>query len=512
MIKLVLALAVAAAVPAAAQTASPAAAPTQRTVPDATPQGTWLIEDVTVIPVDTDEVLAHRSVLVRDGRIAAITAASRPPRAAGATRIDGRGKYLVPGFVDAHVHIATEGALRDSKNPALANLDMGSQHAYDQQVLLTFLKAGVTGAANLGGGPRSDEDLLWLRDEVAAGRLSGPTLYVGKRINGPRAEVAKERTTPPPASRVESPTTAADGIAAVRAARERGYDFIKPYQFLNRETYQAIVEEARRQNFITTGHLPELGCAVCADRAFAFDHPLTNIAHTEELARYGRESDFAPADIDALASLVADRKISVTPTLVTLKTIVHMYVNRDVPTVPDAWRALVDPMTRRDWVLPHNRYLTQAFRDQDGADTFPAGYDFARVLTRQLWKRGVPLTVGTDAPLPGLVFGESVHREMIELRGVGLPPIEVLRAASINAHRLFDPSNGTGAVREGERANLVLLDANPLSDIHNVSQVAGVFAQGRWLTSAQIDARLAQLGASDDELSQRIEAASAPAK
>ena len=468
--------------------------------------GTWLVSDVTVIPADTDEVLPHRSVLIRDGRIVRILAPGAKAKAHGATTIDGRGKYLVPGFVDAHVHLANEGAIRDSKDPRISTLDLGSAHRYDRQVMLGLLKAGVTGAANLGGGARSDEDLLWLREEIAAGRIAGPQLYVGKRINGPRAAVAVQPAATVPASKPEAPTTAADGAAAVRQARERGYDFIKPYQFLNRETYRAVVDEAGRQGMITSGHLPELGCASCADRAFAFAHPMDNIAHSEELTRYARiGSDLAPRDLDVLADAVAERKIAVTPTLVTLKTIVGMYVQRAVPPVPGDWAARVDPVTRIDWAPPANRYLSQAFRDQDGADTFSAGYDFARVLTRQLWKRGVPLTVGTDASLPGLVFGVSVQQEMIELREIGMRPIEVLRAASINAHRLFDPKGGSGAVREGERANLVLLDADPLADLHNVAKIAGVFAQGRWLPMAEIDRRLDEGRAFEQALSRQIQ-------
>jgi imidazolonepropionase-like amidohydrolase len=81
---------------------------------------------------------------------------------------------------------------------------------------------------------------------------------------------------------------------------------------------------------------------------------------------------------------------------------------------------------------------------------------------------------------------------MIELREIGLTPVEVLRAASINAHRLFDPRAGSGAVREGERANLVLLEADPLADIQNISKIAGLFAQGRWLPMAEIDRKLAE--------------------
>jgi imidazolonepropionase-like amidohydrolase len=167
-----------------------------------------------------------------------------------------------------------------------------------------------------------------------------------------------------------------------------------------------------------------------------FTHPLTNIAHIEELARFARiEHDLSPKDIAALAELVAASRVSVTPTLITLKTILDMYVHRQVPALPRDGGVNVDPVTRLNWMPPANRYLTQAFRDQEGADSFSAGYDFGRVLTRELWKRNVPLTVGTDAPLPGLAFGVSVQQEMIELREIGLKPVEVLRAASINAHR-----------------------------------------------------------------------------
>ena len=476
-----------------------------------------LIANVTVIPLDSDEVLAARDVLIRDGRIAAIEPAGSRRRRTGALRIvEGKDRFLIPGLVDAHVHIATEGAIRASKEPAIAGLELGYDHAYDRQVLLSFLRAGVTAAANMGGSVQSDEDLLWLRDQIARGQLAGPRLFVGKRINGPRAEVAPQRGDDVPASNVSAPSTAADGIAAVQAAQRRGYDFIKPYQFLNRATYAAIVDEARRLHLPSSGHLPELGCAVCADRAFAFAHPLDNIAHAEELGRYGRSTDLAPADIDALAGLVAERKIAVTPTLITLKTILHMYVRREVPAVAAPWDAWVDPLTRLDWAAPQNRYLSAAFRQQPEADTFSAGYDFSRVLVRQLWKRGVSLTVGTDAALPGLPFGVSVHQEMIELREIGLTPLQVLRAASLNALALFAADQGSGAIRVGERADLVLLDADPLADLQNIGRIAGVVAHGHWLSQAEMDAQLAVLAQRNDGLSVQIQlrrqAAAAAAK
>ncbi|MGH8079034.1 MAG: amidohydrolase family protein, partial [Lysobacter sp.] len=173
MIAYLLGLAIGAAAPATPSTA--AAVETQ-------PAGTWVVRDVTVIPVDTDEVLAHRTVLIRDGKIAKILPQGAKAKIKDAQVVDGSGKFLLPGFVDAHVHIATEGAIRTSKDAALSALDLGTEHRYDRQIMLSFLKAGVTGAANLGGSVGSDDDLLRLRGEIDAGRFDGPKLYVGKLI------------------------------------------------------------------------------------------------------------------------------------------------------------------------------------------------------------------------------------------------------------------------------------------------------------------------------------------
>lgn len=472
-----------------------------------------LITPVTVIPLDSDEVLNDRSVWIRDGRIARVEPAGKLKPGRRTLVVDGRGRYLLPGFIDAHVHIATEGAIRGSKDPLLASLELPADQAYNRYVLLTLLRAGITAAANLGGSERSDADLLALRDAIAAGRLTGPRLFVGKYINGPRAALATPPPQPPPVSGIAAPTTPADGIAAVQAAKRRGYDFIKPYQFLDRMTYAAVVAEARTLRLPSSGHLPELGCAACADRESAFAQPPDNIAHAEELARYGRSGDFAPAEIDALVNLTAARRISVTPTLITLKTILSMYVQREVPPVATPWDGWVDPVTRLDWAAPRNRYLSEAFRNQPEAGTFSAGYDFARVLTRQLWRRGLRLTAGTDAPLPGLPFGRALQQEMIELREIGLSPLEVLRAASLNALALFAPGQGSGAVRPGQRADLVLLDADPLADIQNTAQVAGVVIQGRWLSRETLDAELAALQPAMDALAAQLaarEAASRP--
>lgn len=446
----------------------------------------WWITDVTVIPVIGGQApVPHRDVLVSDGRIARIVAHDTRAPTPDAHSIDGSGRFLVPGFVDAHAHLPTDADLPRAAVPGIT----ADAHAYDRLVLLMYLRAGVTGVANLGGSERNDQHLLWLRGEIAGGRIAGPTLYVGKRINGQPKDVSADRTGLAP-STLARPTNAADARAAVLAAHRAGYDFIKPYQHLNREAYPAVVRQARALGLMTTGHLPELGCAVCMDEAGAFAEPMDNIAHSEELSRYALAYGLAPGAAEKLASEVAARGISVTPTLVTQKAIVSMYFDRQVLSPPGEWAARVDPLTLRDWSAPNNRYLSAEFRAQQGAELFPAMYDFSRILTRELWRKGVRLTVGTDAPMPGLAFGISVQQEMLELAKLGIPAADVLAAASTHADQLLRPDHAPQGVRVGAKADLVLLDADPLLDIHHIDSIAGVFANGHWLTVRQLDRAL----------------------
>lgn len=496
-----------AAVVAASSTSAEADSPAEPT--------SWRIRDVTVVPLDATGSLPHRDVVVRDGRIAAITPHDAADADAKPGDVDGRGRFLVPGFVDAHAHLTTEGIVRDARDPCIVGLDVGDDHALDRHVMLMLLRAGVTSVANLGASPHADEALLALRDAIARGRIDGPRLFVARRIDGPRAALVDDAgDMPVPASTRSAPITRTDAIEAVREAKRRGYDAVKPYQFLSREAYRAVVDEARRLALPTTGHLPELGCARCARPRDAFAHRLDAIAHAEELARYAAADDYAPHALERLAREVARRGIAVTPTLITQKTITGMYLDRSVAMLPPEWDALLDPLSRRDALAPRNRYLGEAFRAQPGADRFPAAYDAARVITRELWKRGVPLTVGTDAALPGLAFGLSVQQEMLELRAIGLAPIDVLRAASVHANALFAPGSNDGVVRVGARADLVLLDADPLADLHAITRIAGVSAAGRWRSTGMIDAALAGLAPSLDSIRSQLAAcdARAPAR
>jgi len=445
-----------------------------------------VINDVTVIPMDKESGDEHQVVTIQDGLIVGIGTQPASQPGSNALVIDGRGKFLIPGLVDAHAHIIPLSARLKAEDSRYSGLksEVQPSHPYDSRMLFPYLREGVTTVFHLGGG---GSDVLELRDLIQRGVILGPRLVAGKLIDGPpEAVVTSLHKTPPPSS-VEQPETARDGRAAVELAVASHYDLIKSYQHLNQETYDAIEAAAHAAHLITVGHLPELGCSNCVSPEHPFLVPMNDIAHAEELGRYAMQDDLDPSNLSRLTDWVVRAHSMLTPTLVTTRSISYMYVQRHVPPLPEEVLLTVDPITLDAWQPEHTRYLSKDFRGQPGIDRYPAGFDFDRVLTRKLFRNGTPLLVGADAPtVPGLAYGYSVHQEMLELNSLGLTPYQVLRAATVTPHELMRDSDRAGLVKVGQRADLVLLNANPLDDIRNARDIAGVIIGGRWLSAHQL--------------------------
>jgi len=445
-----------------------------------------VINDVTVIPMDKESGDEHQVVTIHDGLIVGIAKQSANPPGSNTVVIDGRGKFLIPGLVDAHAHILPLRArlkAGDSRYNRLKS-EIQPSHPYDSRMLFPYLREGVTTVFHLGGG---GSDVLELRDLIQSGVILGPRIVVGKKIDGPPEAVVTALHEAPPPSSVEHPETAADGREAVESAIAGHYDFIKLYQHLNQETYDAIQTAAHDAHLVTVGHLPELGCSNCASPEHPFLVPLNDIAHAEELGRYAMQNDLDPSELSVLTDRVLRAHSMLTPTLVTSRSILYMYVHRHLPPLPEEVLLTVDPITLDDWQPENTRYLTEDFRKQPGLDRYPAGFDFDRVLTRKLFRSGTPLLIGADAPtVPGLAYGYSVHQEMLEINSLGLTPYQVLRAAMVTPHELMHDSDRVGLVKVGQRADLVLLNANPLDDIRNARDIAGVIVGGRWLSARRL--------------------------
>ena len=410
------------------------------------------ITGVTVIDPNAGVSVPSMTVVIREGRIASAGAGVAVPR--DATVIDGRGQFLMPGLWDMHVHL---GFARESAFPA-------------------FVANGVTAVRDLGG------DLAELdrwRTEVAAGSRVGPLIVrAGPMLIGQdplRFQVLIE--------------TPAEGRDTVRRLRAAGVEQIK-VKSMSRDAYFAIVAEARALGLPVTGHIPrtvspeeasDAGQSVEHVNTLVRRHVLDRPAGIENLSReiaLWRGTDEARE----LFQRFVRNGTFVDPTLVPLE---RLSIRGEI--------GLPDP----DW-----RYTAASAR-AEAEKFFPVRYDAAPqprihgadlremlAVTRMMHDAGVKLLAGTDVSFINAP-GFSLHDELELLVAAGLPPAAALRAATSNPAAVF-PKLETGSIAAGRRADLVLLDANPLTDIRNARRIRAVVLAGKLLDRPALDRLLAE--------------------
>jgi hypothetical protein len=415
------------------------------------------------------------TVLVVGRRISAVGPSGAISVPAGARVVDGRGRYLIPGLWDMHAHPFAYDFPRFAAPLLLAN--------------------GVTGVRDMGH--FVDTAAVWRR-EVAAGRVLGPRLVVGGRVDGPIGRA-------PWASRV---ATAAQAARAADSLVRLGADFLKVYSHVPREAYFALAGASRRLGVPLAGHVPHaVGVAEASDAG------QRSVEHEDDLMRAcsSRDAELR-AQLGDRAALAGRREMDVVREQARA-----MRASDDPPRC----RALFARLARNGtWVVPTLAVYQPYARALDSAGTHPARLVYVPPALREAWRRrpsvaafeprdtaviaaffslartgemrraGVRLLVGTDAPLPYVVPGFSVHDELALLVRAGLTPMQALQAATREPAAYLDALDSLGTVAPGRLADLVLLDADPLHDIRNTRRIRGVVRDGRYLDRAALDALL----------------------
>ena len=412
--------------------------------------------DVNVLPMDKDGVLANQTVVVSDGKIASIAPAATAQVPAGAVKVDGSGKYLMPGLGELHGHIP------GGKAP----------ETEVERTLFLYVANGVTTVRGMLGDPRH----LVYRDRVAKGEVVGPRIYTsGPSFSG---------------NTVKSPDAA---VAMVIEQQKAGYDLLKIHPGVPRDAFDAMAAKADELQIPFAGHVPE---AVGLMRALEAKY--RSIDHLDGYVE-ALVPDAAGSQIFGV-NLVAKADESKIPELVKATSAAGTW---QVPTeiLLVNWLNDEDPQTMAKW--PEMKYVDAGVLTKWIAQkqAFTAKYPQAdrqkllalrRKLIKALHDGGVPFALGSDAPQTWNVPGFSAHRELGALVAAGLTPYEALRSGTASVGVYFGTQQSVGTVAAGKRADLVLLDANPLTNIANSSRIAGVVVNGRWLSKADIDARLAE--------------------
>jgi imidazolonepropionase-like amidohydrolase len=419
----------------------------------------YAIRNVNVIPMTPGgEALHNATVIVQNERIISL----KGPVPAHAVIIDGKGKWLIPGLIDMHVHIPTDGHFNTDYPTRAAAIFTNTQ-----DIMTPFVANGVTTVFEL----NAVAGHFGQKNEILRGDVIGPRMALAALMNGGEES-----------GRIAS--TAADGRQAVRLARAEGYEYVKVYSQLNIKTFRAIVDEAGKLGMKIVGHIPN---AFRGRVEEAFVPHFGMVAHAEEFAKLTK--DFSDNDAKRFALLCKDNDTWLCPTL----TIIER--SADQARSLDSVRNLqgfqyVHPLLQDKWLTANNNYRGTSPQRVARLERIAA---FNRQLVKTFKETGVPIVAGTDAGCSGVVWGFSLQDEIELLVEAGLTPGEALTAATRLPATWLGLDSLVGTVEVGKFADLVLLDHNPLISIKNTRQISGVFVNGQWLDKAHIVKMLADL-------------------
>lgn len=430
--------------------------------PAAAQDGVVAFRNVNVVPMDDERVLENHTVIVRDGRIESVAPAGEVTVPEGATEIDGTGRYLMPGLAEMHGHVP------GTNDPQ-----------YTEDVLFLYVSNGVTTVRGMAGHPSH----LDLRERAERGEIIAPTLYAA-------APGMSRNSAPDP--------EAADRL--VRQHHDAGYDLLKVFD-MSPETYQRMAESAREVGMPFAGHIPaSVGLTGALEaRQASIDHLDRYVEFFAGDGAEGRQGGFFGSGIIDLAdaglipaAVEATREAGVW-NVPTLSLVEHLAE----PESPEEMRQ-----------RPELRYMPSAVVDRwiDAKREFDARDDFQperarqlvqlrRDLTKALHDGGAMIALGSDAPQFFNVPGFSIHHEMRMMEAAGLTPYQVLVTGTRNPAIYFNTPDDFGTVAAGRRADLILLEANPLDNLEHVQERAGVMVRGRWLPESEIQSRLDAIAA-----------------
>jgi imidazolonepropionase-like amidohydrolase len=427
-----------------------------------TPAQTVAFEDVNVIPMDREQVLQNQTVVVQEGRITAVGPSKKVKMPSDAVRVNGKGKFLMPGLAEMHGHLPPPNTPR----------------TVVENVLFLYVANGVTTVRGMLGDSRH----LELRQEISDRKLLGPKLYVaGPAFSGqsaPTAEVARKM---------------------VRDQKSAGFDHLKIQEGLKREVYDAIVEEARAAGISFAGHVPnEVGVHHALEvRQKSIDH-LDNYIDGVESDNSPVRNAEPPIRARQLPAHLDERKI---------QPLAEKTRESGVWTVPTMalWEVFnssesAESLLRR----PELKYMPRQTVDQWSAakQKMLANVDpkigtmdleFRKKMLGALHKAGAKIALGTDSPQVFSVPGFSIHREMPIMVACGMKPYDVLVSGTRNVAEYFGTLKESGTVAVGKHADLILLEADPLANVANIVRRAGVMIAGKWLPESEIQARLEKI-------------------
>ncbi len=419
-----------------------------------------VITHVNIISMLKEGVDENQTVIIKNGKIASI---GNSKYGKDALLINGKGKYLIPGLAEMHAHVPPIDDLEPMKD-----------------VLKLFVFNGLTTIRGMLGHPRH----LELRSKIQSGEILGPRFFTsGPSFNGNSVKAVD------------------DGIKLVKQQKEMGYDFLKLHPGLTKETFSAISKTAKEVGIPYGGHVSfTVGIWMAAETQYAtIDHldgmvealvPGIENLTEQQNGLFGMFSaeKANEAGIPKIMKALKDNNVWVVPTQALADRWFAPSATAELMASAPEMKYM-DDKTKNGWMETKKNLLANPLYDETKMKNF---IQLRRKLILACQQSGVGLLLGSDAPQVFNVPGFSIKHELNYLVKAGLTPYQALTSGTVNVAKFYNDKD-RGSIKEGNMADLVLLSGNPLTDINQVGNIAGVFLNGRWLSKEYMDGELKKL-------------------
>ncbi|MBT8320170.1 MAG: amidohydrolase family protein, partial [Eudoraea sp.] len=359
--------------------------------------------------------------------------------------LDAENKYLTPGLIDMHVHV------------------------WDKYELGLYLSNGVTAVRNLWGMPMH----LRIKEKVNANEIVSPLFFTtGPKLTGPEF-IGDDNLN------LSSPAEAKEKVISFK---KRGYDLIKTYYGLDKEIYDAVIQQAAISGIDIVAHPSQK-----VPFSYHLNPQIKSIEHAEEIVQQPLEFDLDTTKLKPIIdSISLSDHTRYSPTIVVFNNIYQMMMNDSILDSESV--EYMNPLIKKvDSKNQFNRWYNAKQEDPAVVSRIKTQHDFHMNIISRLHEAGVPIICGTDAGIGVTTPGFSIHKELAFFKEAGLSNYEVLKTATVNASQTHAIMNGLGTIEAGKIANLLLVEENPLIELSSLENPTYVFVKGRKLNRKTLD-------------------------
>ncbi len=415
----------------------------------------YAFTNVHVLSMESDQIMENYTVITEEDRIVKVGPASDVKIPGDAHVIDSNGKYLMPGLAEMHGHVPPTDPGPGA--PSYFN------DKYVEHTLFLYVSAGITTVRGMLGYPNQ----LELKDKVNNGELIGPNLYLaGPSFNG---------------NTVSSPAQAKE---RVKQQKEEGWDLLKVHPGLSQEEYDAMAKTAHEVGIHFGGHVPEdVGIVHAIEMGqLTMDHIDGYVAYLNSFEESERDQKMAE-----IIQMTKDNGVWIVPTQALWETIIGA-ADFEVMKQYDELKYIPDSVKQNYFNFADN-YRNSGYYSENPEEQA----EMRRTLLEEMNKAGVKILMGTDAPQLFSVPGFSIHRELPLMKEANMTNYEIIESGTKNVGEYFADWDDFGTIAEGQRADLILVNENPLEELSAIQNHAGVMVQGKWYSREMIDKKLEEI-------------------